>query len=551
MPRPTLLFCFFLIVATYLLSGCANPVTPTGGPKDISPPKIILCTPPVSTIRFAQNNFRIDFNEFITLKNPASEIYVSPPMKTPPDTRLRGKSLIVKFESRLDTNSTYSVTFGNSITDLTEGNILKGFNYVFSTGNYVDSLSLQGTLVSAFDHKPQKAVFVELYVNNNDTIPFDSLPLRVPPYYITKTDENGNFIFNNLQNKKFKLFALSDQNGDLIFNQLAEKIAFYDSLVTPYFIAVKRPDTAQTDSVQVKKPAPVAINAKTAGLLFKADSIHKADSISQLHRQYPSYPLYLFEETDSVQHLVKSTFIKEGIALFVFRFPVKEVHFIPLNFDSVTPWYKAEFSRKRDSVTLWISRSKTDSLVLKVVTGQKMPDTVSMNLEKKELSKKAAKNIVAEQLTMTSPAITYGLNQYKNKLIFTFSYPLVRWDFSKVLLVEEKDTLHPSIQFSDSIHRNIVVTHKWKEDKNYTLLVPDSVFYGITGISQDSIRISFKSKSERDFGNLVLSMNMEKRPGQYIVQLMNDKETALFEEQIVTKSGKIHFDFMQIGRAHV
>ena len=171
-----------------------------------------------------------------------------------------------------------------------------------------------------------------------------------------------------------------------------------------------------------------------------------------------------------------------------------------------------------------------------------------MGLEKKEISKKSSKNAVARQLSLDNSAKTNGLNQFKNKLLLTFSYPLIRWDFSKVLLIEGKDTLHPSIYFTDSIRRIIEVRHKWQEEKNCTLIIPDSVFFGITDISHDSIVLNFKTRAERDFGNLILSMNMDNRPGQYIVQLMNEKETSVFEQQIVTKSGKIRFDFMSPGK---
>ena len=544
MQRPTILFYFFLSAAALLLSRCANPVSPTGGPKDLNPPRVIACDPPLFSKNFNKNTFRIDFDEFVTLKNSVSEVFISPPQKNNPDSRLRGKSLVVKFEDRLDSNTTYSITFGNAITDLAEGNILKDFSYVFSTGAYIDSLSLRGTLVDAFDHKPQKNLFVELYLNNNDTLPLDSLPMRVPPYYITKTDENGNFTFHNLRNEKYKLFALADKNSDLIFNQPSEKIAFCDSLVTPYYIPIKHADTAAKDSSGAEQKKPLPVDAAEQELARRNDSVRKADSVKQSDLLFPSHALFLFEESDSVQRLIKSTYAREGMALFVFRFPVKEVQFIPLNFDSTAPWYLAEYSKKRDSVTLWISRRNTDSLVLKVITGQNIPDTVTMELVKKALTKKASKKIPAGQLSISCSAKAIGFNQFKDKLLLTFSCPLVRWDFSKVLLIEEKDTLHPAIEFIDSLRRNVVVNHKWKEDKNYKIVIPDSVFTGMTDISHDSIFLPFKTRSERDFGNLILTMNMDNRPGQYIVQLMNENETTIYEEHMINKSGKIRFDYL-------
>ena len=548
MQRKTSLFYFFLITTALLLFRCANPVTPEGGPKDLKPPSVIACDPPNFAVNFKENNFRIDFNEFINLKNPATEVFISPPLKTPLDPRLRGKSLVMKFDDSLVSNITYSISFGNAITDFTEGNILKGFNYVFSTGAFVDTLSLQGTLVSAFDLKPQKDVFIELYLNNNDTLPLDSLPLHVPPYYLTKTDENGNFIFNNLQDKQFKLFAVSDQNGDLIFNQPSEKIAFADSLVKPYYILRKKADTTLKDSTLTVPPKNVPVKVISPEILRKADSTRKADSIRQNHLLYPSYALFLFEETDSIQRITKSASPNEGIAVFTFRFPAKNIRFVPLNFDSVAPWHLEEYSENRDTVHLWITRPKTDSLILKVYTGDKVIDTVMLDVTKKETQKKPDKKAKPRQLTLANSIKGSGLNQFKNNLVLSFSYPLIRWDFSRVLLIENKDTVHPKIEFSDSLKRKIIIQHKWLEEKSYKIIVPDSVFYGINNISHDSIRMDFRTKSERDFGNLVLTVNIDKRPGQYIIQMLDEKEATIYEEQVITQSGKVHFTFMPPGK---
>jgi hypothetical protein len=546
--RSIVLFYFFLVSAILLLSRCANPVSPQGGPKDEKPPVVISCDPPNFSTKFGENSFTIDFNEFISLKNPVNEVFISPPLKTPLDSRLRGKSLVIKIDDSLAPNTTYSITFGNAIIDLTEGNVLKGFNYVFSTGDYIDSLSLQGNLRTAFDHVPQKDVFIELYINNNDTLPFDSLPLRVAPYYITKTDEQGNFIFHNLQNEQFKLFALADQNSDLIFNQLSEKIAFSDSLASPYFIKINRQDTSHKDTsaVDLQKSSPFKpVNTDSLRI---SDSIRKVDSIRQSFMLYPSYPLFLFTETDSTQRLHNSSFPMEGKVMLAFRFPVRDFRIVPLNFDSVAPWCIEEVSKQRDSVILWITRQEIDSLVAKVIIDDKVLDTIQLEAPKKELRKKLLKNEVHGQLGVVNSAAGYGLNQFKNKLVVTFSLPLIRWDFTMVLLISGKDTIHPEIAFTDSLKRKIVINHKWEEATNYKILVPDSVFFGIHDITHDTIRMDFKTKGENDFGNLAVTMNMEKRPGQYIVQLMNEKESIIYEEHIITGSGKINFDFMPPGK---
>lgn len=548
MHKSVILFYLFIVLILSVLTRCANPVSPQGGPKDDTPPAIVASEPPNFSTRFKEQSFRLEFDEYINLKNPVTEVFISPPLKSPLDTRLRGKSLIVKMEDSLAPNTTYSITFGNAIVDMTEGNVLKGFNYVFSTGDFIDSLSLQGTLKTAFDHKPQKDIFVELYVNNNDTLPLDSLPLKVAPYYIAKTDQNGSFMFRNLQSGRFRLFALADQNGDLIFNQLTEKIAFYDSLVQPYYIPVAKPDTNKKDTLEVSQKALSPKMAKLADSLSRIDSVRKVDSIRRYLLQYPSYPLLLFEESDSVQRILKVANPMEGMALLVFRFPVKEMKVVPLNFDSVAPWHLEEYLKNGDSVRLWITKPDVDSLIAKITIGNTILDTISIEVTKAPSPSKSSKKDKPIRLGIMSSAPGSGFNHYKHQVVLTFSYPLTRWNFSKVMLIADKDTVTPEIKFTDSLKRRVVVRHKWDEEKSYKILIPDSVFYGLHDITHDTIRAEIRTKGEKDFGNLIVSMNMQDRPGQYIVQLLNDNESAVLEEHIITGTQKVHFDFMSPGK---
>jgi hypothetical protein len=115
-------------------------------------------------------------------------------------------------------------------------------------------------------------------------------------------------------------------------------------------------------------------------------------------------------------------------------------------------------------------------------------------------------------------------------------------------MIEGNDTLFPRIEFNDSLKRSIIIHHKWLEEKAYKLLIPDSIFFGIHNISHDSIRIEFRTRAEREFGNLILHMNIDERPGQYIVQLLDEKEATKYEEHVITQSGKIAFNFMPPGK---
>jgi hypothetical protein len=524
--RTSILFYLLLITSSLILIRCANPVSPSGGPKDITPPKVISSEPPSKSVYFTGKDIRIDFDEFITLKNPVTEIFISPPLKKALDTRLRGKSLIVLFEDSLVSSTTYSVSFGNAITDLAESNILKGYNYVFSTGSYIDSLSLQGTILSAYNHTPQKDIFIGIYFDNNDTISFDSLPMFMPPYYITRSNEKGQFIFNNIQDKNCKIFALNDLNGDLIFNQPTEKIAFLDTLVNPFYEVKLVEDT-----------------------LVKADTIRKKDSLNINLPDYPNIALFLFEQTDSVQRLNKSAYPAKAKALLTFRFPVEQLKLTPLNFDSVSPWYLPEYSKNRDSVTLWITRPDTDSITLKVESFQQVTDTIELayaNIEKKV---KKSDQADKKGLVIQNPPQGFGFNQYKNKfLTIAWSYPLIKAEFEKVLLVEDKDTIKPRIKYADTLRRAISIEYAWKEDKFYKLIFPDSSFAGLHGISHDTIVFGFRTKAEKDLGNLIIAVDLPVFNGNYIFQMLNEKETTIFEQKVFPGQGKLRFDYMLPGK---
>ncbi len=156
--RNKLVLFFLFLIPGILFIRCARPGTLTGGPQDITPPEVRSAVPPNRTVNFAAKKITISFNEFIQLKDPAKEIFISPPMRIRPEFKISGKNIIVEFQEGLIANSTYTINFGNSIVDYSEGNILINYEYVFSTGDHVDSLSISGKVINAFNEKPEAEI---------------------------------------------------------------------------------------------------------------------------------------------------------------------------------------------------------------------------------------------------------------------------------------------------------------------------------------------------------------------------------------------------------
>lgn len=216
-----LFFILFSAMAVMMLSHCAQIVAPTGGPKDTLPPVLITASPPDSTLHFHSEEIVMEFNEFIQLQDLQSQLIIAPNPDRRPQIRAKLRTLTIEWNDTLKPNTTYIINMGNAIEDINEGNPLKGFRYVFSTGSYLDSLEIHGKLVNARTGLPDSTAIVMLYTQMTD-----SVVSKEKPVYYARSTGDGSFMFQNLPHDTFKVFALDDANGNLQYRDSTEAIAF-------------------------------------------------------------------------------------------------------------------------------------------------------------------------------------------------------------------------------------------------------------------------------------------------------------------------------------
>ncbi|MCX6252477.1 MAG: Ig-like domain-containing protein [Bacteroidetes bacterium] len=537
---------FFLLLSfiIILLNHCANPVSPQGGKKDIIPPKPVFFFPPNFSTSFHDRRIKITFDEFIQLKEPKTKITISPPLLPNSDFILHGKSLVIKMDDSLQTNTTFSFNFGESISDLTENNVLHDFSYVFTTGTHIDSLSLKGKIIDAFDLTPQKDIFALLYINENDTIPFDSLPCKVRSYYMARTNDKGEFILHNLRNKPYKLFALKDINSNYLYDLSSEKVAFLDSLATGTFIPPEFADSTNKKDTLVIKDKP----GRPDSAILK-NKVEKKDTIKNGHISFPSYTLHLFEQIDSTQKLLKSEMVQKNEVRFVYKFPALDPEFTPLNFTPEGTWKIMEFSKKRDTVLLWLMSIPKDSLIVEIKDKGRKTDTVSLGLTVKSKKRRSSgkENEKPDRLDLGTTFWGGHLNQFWGDPEIISSFPLSHAVFSRFLLVDNKDTIHVMANFRDSLKRNIIIHYKWKEEARYLLIIPDSVLFSINGLTNDSLKLDFQALALKNFGSIRMEITPETKSGTYIIQLLDDKENILRQSRITQKE-KIEFNYLFPGK---
>lgn len=221
---------FILAGICLFLAGCANVSAPTGGKKDVKPPKLVSASPADSLLNAHTTEIVLRFDEYVTLSDPNKEVIISPILRVPLTVTGVNKHVTVKIpDSLLEENTTYRITFGSAIRDLHEGNVFPKYSYTFSTGSWFDSLQLTGKVVNASTGLPDSSALVMLYKESED----DTVVIRKKPQYAIRTDKQGLFHFKGLPGRKFHVYALIDGNNNMIYDGGTEAVAFSDSIALP------------------------------------------------------------------------------------------------------------------------------------------------------------------------------------------------------------------------------------------------------------------------------------------------------------------------------
>lgn len=222
----------FVIIVILALVGCARMGRPEGGPKDFDKPIMVRADPEFKSLQFDEDEIRIYFDEFVKLKNVNTELIISPPLKSSPEISPLGspsKRITIKIRDTLQENTTYTFNFAQSIIDNTEGNILDNFKYIFSTGDYIDSLKVMGNIKDAFDLKMIENPTIMLYPVKEDYT--DSIVFKEKPTYVGSTLDSLKWEITNIKAGKYRLIALNDTRKNYVFDPKEDRIAYHPEMI--------------------------------------------------------------------------------------------------------------------------------------------------------------------------------------------------------------------------------------------------------------------------------------------------------------------------------
>ncbi len=529
----------------------------TGGPRDEDPPRLVESVPENYSLNFTGNEIEITFDEFIRLNNVNQELVISPPIGETPNVQLKGKTVLINLmDAELMENTTYTLNFGMAIEDNNEGNELPNFEFVFSTGDYLDSLAVYGQVLNAFDLKPpEDPMIVMLY----DTLE-DSIVYRELPVYIGKTDKEGYFRIQNVRPDTFKLFALKDMNYNLLFDVPNEPIAFLDTflLLTPEFFSKFEVDTSFADTTLVDTTL-----ADSVAIEKVAEPILDPDSLQE-EMIAPGFDKILvdmrfFVEKSETQFISDYNRKERYFLDFIFNLPVTD----SFSFRSIIPgeqdWYMKIENSRRDSFELWVNDttvSKLDSITIEydymvrdsLGVPEMTKDTLLFLYRDIEQKSQTVKGRDAVKINPFSVSLKPGATvlDLNAKPYFEGNIPLSETDTSQIEFYKTVDTLQVRDVFNLKMDTGNIKRAKFvkdfDEETQYSLNVYPGAFTDIYGHTNDTLTYRFKTRAMDYYGTLHVNVSNVDNP--VIVQLMDTRGNVLKENHI-TQAGITSFPFLK------
>lgn len=209
-----------------LLFSCAEIAPPPGGEVDKTPPYIIGSSPTDGATDIPFNNqIIISLSERVVKPDKQTKaVFITPRPKIAPEIKWKANQIIITLFDSIRTDQTYIVSLSAAIRDLRNNPIDSAGLIAFSTGPKINTGQLRGVIYD--NDKPAGNLLVGLY--EPASFKNDQLIDSTYPEYIAQTNNNGNFQFKYLPDRKFRLIAFEDKNRNELYDMGEERFAVSD-----------------------------------------------------------------------------------------------------------------------------------------------------------------------------------------------------------------------------------------------------------------------------------------------------------------------------------
>jgi len=469
-----------------LFSGCASiGAGPKGGPKDKTPPKVLMMVPKDLTRNFNAKKVIITFDEYFKLNDQAKQFSISPDMQRMPTLKVKSKTLEISITDTLEKNTTYTLNFGKAIVDINEGNILKNFSYVFSTGDQLDSLSISGNIKDALTGKPVlDAVAMILPLSR------DSLFGKKRASIYAVTDSSGNYRINNLRANTYKVYVIKDANSDKIYEQSSDEVGF------------------------VSEPLVLKGNVQNVNML-------------------------LFKENALVFKVNERKLNTDGSITMSFNQKLKKPGITILDPATLDAGKKLKFTKAGDSVKLWLNELNFDSTKVSITNDGKLLQTVKFTRGKREEYKRTVSATDNIEGNLLNPNKTLQL---------TFGIPIESVDQSKITLLEDSVEVKDFTLKKDSLDfLTYDFKYVWKANSLYDIKFAPGAFTAIFKAQNKEFKKKFQLAKSDDYGTLVVKIVTPEPNKQYLLEIVNEAKKAV-NNLVISRDTTVTFSKYLAGK---
>ena len=478
----------YTVLSILIISGCAKRGSPTGGPIDSIPPILVNASPKLNSINFDSEEIRLTFDEFVKLDKVSDQLIISPPLdKSSYEVKpLSGvtKKVFLKFIDSLETETTYTINFGNSIKDNNEGNPLTFFNYTFSTGETIDSLYIKGNISDAFNEETDDYVSIHLY--RIDSVFNDSIIFKNRPTYISNSLDSTSYQFQNLKEGKYLIIALKDIDDNYFFDPFYDKIGFIDSLIT--------------------LPKDSLIDFK----LFKEETTLIWDK----------------------PHFINSEKIGFG---YYGKLDLKNIKIESSIPDSINYTYTKEIDK--DTLIFWLSQNSFDSLNFNLIE----KDTTKLTTIKFD----RARDTLIDSLSI-SPK-TDNVIHLKETFKLSSNIPLKNITDSLITIRDIDSLIVPFTSSINDNLDQIDIEFEVSPSDNYRVFILPKAINDIRGVSNDTLQYNVVSQSLEDYGNVYLDV-IRNSTSKFILQMIDSNGDVIREFKNVNQDTTYNFDYIRPGK---
>ncbi|HKK21652.1 MAG TPA: Ig-like domain-containing protein [candidate division Zixibacteria bacterium] len=215
----------FTLILSAFLFGCAEVGAPPGGEVDKTGPSLIASEPANGAIDVPPGDeVTLRFSERIVQPSGKQAVFISPRQQVAPKIKWKSDYITIKFADSFSVDQTYIISLGADIRDLRNNGIDSNVVVAFSTGPTIDSGKISGHTVT--DGGTVPGMLVALYDTSlfSSGEPIDS----IYPTYITQSNKDGNFSFQYLPEREYRMIAFTDNNHNERFSPSREQFAVPD-----------------------------------------------------------------------------------------------------------------------------------------------------------------------------------------------------------------------------------------------------------------------------------------------------------------------------------